>query len=288
MAKGKAFWPEIEKLMALGFSEYEARIYIELLQKSPATAYELSKRTGIARANAYGTCDSLQNKNAVEAIRERPVRFVPVPPHLLFANIALRTADVCNELESRLENLATGDRSGFIWSIEGEAAVNAKVREMIQGANESIWIKASGELLETHRNLLKDVMETRENLTSLIVLFGTDAERFKFNANSTVYLHEGSGVRLGNADNLFTISIDHVEALTARMGVDVQAAFTTHEPVVIMADTIIRHDVYMAEIFEHFGTEIEKKFGRHLYDLRKRNFRPEQFSLFLDNLKKLD
>ena len=288
MVKGKSLQPEVEQLMALGFSEYEARIYIELLKNSPATAYELSKRTRIARANAYGTCDSLQNKNAVEAIRERPVRFVPVPPRLLFANIASRTANLCTELEAKLENLTTGERSGFIWSIEGEAAVNAKVREMIQGAKESIWIKASSELLETHRALLKDVMDAREDLTSLIILFGTDADRFEFNKNSTVYLHEGSGVRLGNADNLFTISIDHTEALTARMGTDVQAAFTTHEPVVIMADTIIRHDVYMAEIFEHFGTEIEKKFGRHLYELRKRNFRPDQFSLFLDNLKKLD
>jgi hypothetical protein len=37
-----------------------------------------------------------------------------------------------------------------------------------------------------------------------------------------------------------------------------------------MADTLMRHEIYFAEIFEVFGDEIQKTFGPALYNLRKK------------------
>lgn len=283
--KNKEHKAEVQSLMSLGFSEYEARVYISLLRESPSTAYEISKRTGIARANAYASCESLLSKNAIELVGDRPARLIPVPPKLLLSNISERTNITCRNLESTLSDLSEGESSGFIWSLEGRASVNAKISEMIQNATESIWIKASSELLEEHRDQLKEVLTKRPDLSCVVVLFGSNPEDFRFSPNTSVFLHEGSGVRLGNADNLFTVSVDHKEALTARMGQDVQGAYTTHEPVVTMADTIIRHDIYMAEIFKEFGDQIDRKFGPHLYRLREGYFNKPQFDHFTRNLE---
>lgn len=286
--KKKEIGVEVESLMSLGFSAYEARIYVSLLAESPATAYEISKRTGIARANAYSSCESLLSKNAVEFVDDRPARIVPVPPKLLLGNIATRTSALCEQLEELLNNVGDRERDGFIWSLAGEAPVNAKISEMIRNAKESIWIKASSELLEMHKECLKAALTKNPDASCVIVLFGENPEDYMFSGNVSVYLHEGTGLRLGNADNLFTVSIDHREALTARMEREVLAAYTTYEPVVTMADTIIRHDIYIAEIFNEFGTEIQEKFGPHLFELRKRYFKKEQFDLFSKNMKMIE
>jgi len=37
----------IEKLIALGFSEYEAKAYVALLRENPVTGYQLSKLSGV-------------------------------------------------------------------------------------------------------------------------------------------------------------------------------------------------------------------------------------------------
>ena len=75
--KQKPTSAQIAQIRALGFSDYEARIYVGLLQNSPATAYELSKNSGIARANVYSTCETLVTKKAAQVIKNKP-RYNPV------------------------------------------------------------------------------------------------------------------------------------------------------------------------------------------------------------------
>jgi hypothetical protein len=47
-----------------------------------------------------------------------------------------------------------------------------------------------------------------------------------------------------------------------------------------MADTLIRHDYYMAEIHARFGEQIDRAFGRHLRDLRLKTFSRDQIASF--------
>ena len=48
-------------LQQLGFSEYEARAYLALLQRSPLNGYELAKVSGLPRANTYAVLQKLRN-----------------------------------------------------------------------------------------------------------------------------------------------------------------------------------------------------------------------------------
>lgn len=55
----------ISQLKRLGYTEYESKAYIALLQKRHATAYQVSKHSGIPRARIYDTLDSLAKKGLV-------------------------------------------------------------------------------------------------------------------------------------------------------------------------------------------------------------------------------
>ena len=114
----------------------------------------------------------------------------------------------------------------------------------------------------------------------LIVLFGPDAEEFRFGSACKVYIHEGNGVRMGKTDNLFTIATDHNEMVTATIQKEVVAVHTRNGPIVTMAESLIRHDFYMAEIFARFGDQIDDAFGPYLRDLRLACFTEEQAESF--------
>src|SRR5579864_4996172 len=79
----------MESLVAVGFTEYEAKIYLELLRNNPATGYQLAKSAGIPRSMVYEALGRLRNRGAVlETLEERATLYRPLPPDVLLDNHA--------------------------------------------------------------------------------------------------------------------------------------------------------------------------------------------------------
>lgn len=265
-------------LKRLGFTEYESRIYVQLLRQSPATAYEVSKSSNVPRPNTYHALEALAQRGAVLPVSENPIRFVAAPPRDLLASISRQTEALCDDLAERLSSLAPSGDDQYVWTIRGDPAVHDKIEALIAESGERVWVKAADQVLRRHKDALRAAAERGVEL--LVVLFGFDADEFRFNERSRVYIHESNGVRMGSTDNLFTIAVDHVEMLTAAIAGDVLAAHTRNSPIVTMAESLIRHDYYMAEIFARFGPEIDAAFGPYLRDLRLACFSPDQAESF--------
>ncbi|MBV0893237.1 TrmB family transcriptional regulator [Paracoccus sp. Z118] len=269
----------VSDLRRLGFTDYEARIYIELLrQGEPETAYELSKRTGVPRPNAYNALESLAQKGAVLAVSETPVRYAAAPAKDLLGSIARQTSAICDDVSARLSKLTVTEDDQLVWSLTGERTVHEKIDRLIENAHEILMIKAPDDILARHIESL--TAAGKRGLEMLIVVFGPDAERFTFGPRCRTFIHEGNGVRMGSTDNLFTVAADHEEMVTARFSGEAQAVHTRNKPIVNMAESLIRHDYYMAEIFQRFGAEIDEAFGPYLRDLRLACFTPEQAESF--------
>lgn len=269
----------IQELKTLGFSEYEARIYVSLIETSPTTAYELAKKSGVPRPNAYSALSSLSDRGAAMPVSENPVRYVARDPKEHISSIAKRTLATCEDLVEKLSEIATPAADDYVWNLLGEAEIFAKMSEMIEQAQDVIWIKAGPEVLRPHREALIE-MTGKRGVKLSVILFGDDADEFQFNDNCKIHIHEASGTRMGSADNLFTMTIDHGEMLTANEDDGIQAAYTQNKAVVTMALSLIRHDYYMAEIFARFKGQIDAAFGPHLLDLRRQSYTEEQLASF--------
>lgn len=276
----------VQDLQRLGFSEYEASAYISLLQASPATAYEISKRCGLPRANTYGALEGLAKKRAVQPVSQNPARYVPVDPAVLLGEISGDINETCGRLKQSLDNLVPAEDPNVVWSIEGQERIQEKIHELIDGASEQIWIKASTDILRQYAPRMKKA--ARRGVKLIFVVFGDDVEFLRFGANTQIYLHEGNGFRVGGSDNLFTLAIDYRIALTANLGETLTGAYTTHSAIVRMAETLIRHDIYMAEMMSAFGAQIERKFGKALVNLRTQLFSPQQMALLRANMPEVD
>ena len=266
-------------LKRLGFTDYEGRVYVQLLRQSPATAYEVSKSSGVPRPNTYNALETLAQRGAVLAVSEAPTRFVAAPAEKLLESIARQTSKLCSSVAARLEALAMPVDDQHVWTLSGNEAVHDKVDALIHSSAEMLMIKAADDILHQHIPALR--MAGERGVEMLIVLFGFNTDEFKFGDRCRVYAHEANGVRMGSTDNLFTIAADHIEMVTATVAEEaVAAVHTRNQPIVNMAESLIRHDYYMAEIFTRFGPEIDAVFGPHLRDLRLACFTEEQAESF--------
>ncbi|MGZ5256653.1 MAG: TrmB family transcriptional regulator [Burkholderiales bacterium] len=273
--KSAASTGAISRLTDLGFTRYEALAYLVLLEEHPATAYEISKRGALAKANVYTALVSLVQKGAVQPVSNEPVRYAPVDPHTLFRNIAKNTTALCEDLASTLTSREQQKALDYVWIVAGEQRLHDKIMEMISSARQQIWIKAPHHLLEPYVNALKKAC--KRGATLRVILFGTDqdAKRLGLDPKVQLYLHEGSGDMLAVGKTQFVVAADWKETLIADFGPVPQGAYTRSQAVVFMAETVIRHEVYLAEIINEFGPAIEKRFGKDLLSLRQKYLPPD-------------
>ncbi|MCK5453124.1 MAG: TrmB family transcriptional regulator, partial [Calditrichia bacterium] len=69
-----------KKMCNLGFTQYEAKAYVSLINHYPATRYELSKSSGVPRSAIYDVISRLESYGAVSVISQNPEKYVPLPP----------------------------------------------------------------------------------------------------------------------------------------------------------------------------------------------------------------
>lgn len=266
----------VRDLLELGFSDYEAKAYVALFKIQPATAYEVSKLAGLPKANSYAVLESLCNKDAVQPISENPVRYVTVAPQVLFKRIADATERRCARLIERMPKIAHTQDQDFVWTLNGAEIISAKIEEIITSAKRHIWIKASEDTLEPYRAILQNAADRGVDI--LIILFGSKLENFQFGGRSRTFLHEGNGIYVGLAPHLITLTRDFEETLVAQLGAQPYGSYTRNKPIVAVADSLIRHEIYFAEIFEQLGAEIQGMFGPALLDLRRKYLPKDQVS----------
>src|SRR6266702_2877832 len=59
----------MNRLQVLGFSLYEARVYVALLRHGPQNGNEVSKSAGLPSSKVYSTLERLVSKGIVQSVR---------------------------------------------------------------------------------------------------------------------------------------------------------------------------------------------------------------------------
>jgi HTH-type transcriptional regulator, sugar sensing transcriptional regulator len=128
-------------LQQLGFSEYEARAYLALLQRSPLNGYELAKVSGLPRANIYAVLQKLEDRGAaVRLDLPNGTRYAPVAPTELTQRVATRFQDTLSAVGQALQDLATPSDREYVWNIQGYAALIEHARTLVDASQERLLV----------------------------------------------------------------------------------------------------------------------------------------------------
>jgi sugar-specific transcriptional regulator TrmB len=249
----------IEEMKHLGFTGAEAQIYIFLLQHPLATGYEISKGTGLPRANTYQALETLAAKERVTAASNDPIRYAPVPPDRLLRRIQEETEQRCKDLEEQLSALEQPDSVGHFWELTERSRIDDHLFELINSAQQRI----AASLWADDLNLLKDALHAarERGCTIILNLFGEANADF-----ATIYQHEGPEKVVGG--HLIALVVDFNEALVASLDAPSTGVITQNRTLVRVVEKLIRDEAYLAAIYDHLAPELEATFGPHLVHLR--------------------
>lgn len=128
------------RMKKLGFTAYEAKAYVSLLQNNPVTRYELSKNSGVPRSAIYDVIRKLEHNGAVNGMYTEPEKYMPLPPDQLFDLLERQFRERVQEAKQSLKHFETNIEPGHLWNIVGYKNLLHKAREMIGRAKKSIFL----------------------------------------------------------------------------------------------------------------------------------------------------
>jgi sugar-specific transcriptional regulator TrmB len=210
----------------------------------------------------YSTLEALEAQGTIQLVAENPRRYVPLPPESVADRIRSNLEATANRLLSRLKSWERPARVDYMWYIEGKDELRARIGAMIRSATRHVGIRAQDSVLKSFEGDLRHVAEKGARV--VMVIYGALNLGF-----GHVFAHSLRGMTpIGDVENTIVLAVDHEHALVASL-VENQGAETHNKAFVSVVNTVIRHDVYLSEIFRHLGPVMDKTFGPALLDLRR-------------------
>ncbi len=145
----------VAAMKQLGFTATDAKAYVALLKQHPATGYELASRSGVPRSAVYNVLGRLQALGLINAVQEKPARYVPLPPERLFELLETRFARSLETLREGLARLARRPEGRVTWTVEGYEAMLEQAQQLIGAARArvvaSLWSREAEALAKELR-----------------------------------------------------------------------------------------------------------------------------------------
>jgi Cd2+/Zn2+-exporting ATPase len=243
-------------LVQIGFTEYEAKVYLALLGNNPATGYQLSKKSGVPRSMVYETLSRLQGRGVVlETAEGRTTLYRPLPPEVLLDRREQEHQRLLRDLKQGLQRLYTSTRDDRVWSIGNRPAVLAYAAQMIHNAQSELFLVLNDADLDALHDEIAAADDNEESIVSVsIVLTGERELDF-----GHVVRHPPLESELHGLTDTLVVVADSAETLVASAGQDATATVTRNPNLVLIARQFVWMEMFTQRIYAQLGPDLLKR-----------------------------
>lgn len=246
----------IEDLKIMGFTDYEAKIYISLVKKNPLTGSEVSRLSGVPTAKVYVNLEKLVQRNVVNLILGESVQYVPIDPVELITRYKQAMLSSLERVENGFLNIRNNrDTDQFLWNIQDYNVFILKAEELINNTEKSLWIVLwSFELKKLADNIAHTVQKK-----DIFVRIMSDEENDLL--ESHLFKHFSLFTQ-GSVARPMIVVRDESEVLIGLSDDNCHAIWSTNPVLVEMALTHIRHEYAIFQLANKIG---EQEIKKHIF-----------------------
>lgn len=228
-----------ETLLKFGFTRYESRAYMSLLEHNPVSGYELSQASGVPRSAIYDIMRKLEKSGLVHSMTSKPKQYVPLQPKELMERLKNEFNSNLNDLEDGLTSLDVSIEEDHLWTLSGYNELIDRSRQMINSSENVIFIS----LWTREAKALKSEIEAAIKRGVKVIVFSFTEMPFKFDNIYSYGLKESKLENIWNHHFLLVADKEEVLMGEARKGLDKKAAWTKNQSLVNIAITNIILDI---------------------------------------------
>lgn len=240
----------LDRLVRLGFSEYEAKAYLAMLRESPATGYHISKASGVPRSMIYEVLGKLVGRGAAMTLRqEGGTKYAPVPASQFLDQLQREHLDLVDSLKDDLQTVDAGSVLEHVWNIDGHGSVMAKVVEMIEQATQRVYLALQPATFAALQPVLQRAIDRGVH----VVLYSTSALELPGGRVVVSPMPERASEQL---EGLWLVMVvDGTQALIGELLTEnrARASWTGSPLFVFVAEHHLRTDLYLPRVLALLG-----------------------------------
>ncbi len=252
----------INDLKALGYAEYEARVYLALLAQPEVTGYEASKHSGVPRSKVYEVLEGLVTKGAALAMELDDRRiFRPRPYQELVEMHRQSVSTTLERLESSLASYTDPSDKYDFFALSGLEALMSRCRGTIGNGRRSVFVSCWP---EEHAALAEMIEMARQRGVQVAVLIyqnrdkgpgGVDDE-MTFYHTVTAMQHE----QLARLGRWLFVTADNIEVTLGQIREsDTVALCSRNEMLAFLISQTVAHDIAVMELARKVGADEFRK-----------------------------
>lgn len=257
----------IESLKELGFNTYEAKVYLALLKKYPATGYEVSQIADVPQSRAYDTLRALEKDKIVVATNLKPVTYTPIKPTELTQRFKRKINSTLEYLDKNLPSVKD-DYTEPILSIAGAANIREKIIEIIKNAKKEIYI----EIWSQDFRIMEPYFLDAYNRGVEIKIVGYD----NFKSNFGLIYEHGAAKEIESSlgGRMIILAADNEEGIIGNSSSthieNIHVVWTKNKGVVFLIKEFIVHDMYLLDVEDNLSEQMKIVYGKNLKTLREK------------------
>jgi Cd2+/Zn2+-exporting ATPase len=236
-----------EALTRIGFTEYEAKVYLALLREHPATGYQLSKASGVPRSMVYETLKRLHQRGAaLETVEGRATLYRPLPPQTLLAQHESEHERLLRQLRQGLERAYTATTDERVWTLRGRATVLAYARQLLQEAAGDVYLVLGDPELDALRPTVTAAVAAGTVVNTLLIGEGTlDVGQ--------VARHPPRESELQELIGMLLVAVEGGELLVASDDGETRATATNNADLIFIARQFVWMELFTQRIYARLG-----------------------------------
>ena len=251
----------VEKLKEIGFNTYEAKVYLALLKKYPASGYEVAKLANVPQSSTYDTLKALENKNVVVATNTKPITYTPIKPKQLTSKFLKKVNSTVNYLDKHLPQVKE-DYNEPIITITDKQNIYEKIIEVIQNAKREIYI----EIWSQDYKIIEQELLNAYNRNVEIRIVGYDNFQTRF---GQVFEHAfAKDIEFSLGGRMIILAVDDNEGIVGKISSirnnpnDMNIIWTKNKSIVFIIKEFIVHDMYLIDVEENLVEQMKYIYGK--------------------------
>lgn len=240
----------MSSLMQIGFTGYEAKVYLALLHDSPATGYQISKLSGVPRSMVYDALSRLHVRGKVlESVEDRATLYRPVAPELLLERHEDDHRQLLSTLREGLNTLYNATDEGRIWTISGQRLTLTYAAQLLREAQSQVFLVLMDEDVDALAPEIK--IACNRGITVNTLLLGERELEY-----GNVAYHPPIESKLQGITDMLMVVVDGNETLIASKHREMTATITRNANLVLIARQFVWMELFTQRIYARLENDL--------------------------------